>query len=102
MPEELLGAYRVHFERFAAFRAGCEEVLRRTLALASDMEAQLGGIESKAPGAYRKAFAALAVRSPARALLSRRWMADWTWRIRQQCRDDDEVRELLRALETGS
>jgi len=100
VPEELLGAYRTHFERFAAYRADCEELRRRAAALFADLEARLGGRAGRDANEFRKAFAAVAVSSPARGLLfaaldGRLDLA----RVRQQCRDHDDVRALLRALE---
>jgi hypothetical protein len=99
VPEELLGAYRTHFERFAAYRDDCEVLLRRTMALHRELEARLGGRAGREPGEFRKAFAAVAVQSPVRGLLfaaldGRLDLA----RVRQQCRDHDEVRAILRAL----
>ena len=101
VPEELLGAYRGHFERFAAYRQECERVCDAVLTAFDALETQLGGRGGKDAGAYRKTFAALAVKSPARGLLfaaldGRLDLA----RVRQHCRDIDEARGMLRALET--
>jgi hypothetical protein len=96
VPEEVLGFYRKHYDRFTAYLAD----LQRLRAWAADecrqVDAELGGREGREPAAYRKAFAARVKDRPLSGLLfaaldGRLDLA----RLRKSIRTPDEAREAL-------
>jgi hypothetical protein len=58
VPEEVLGFYREHYERYAAYLADLERLGAWAAGMCRQVEAELGGRAGKEPAAYRKAFAA--------------------------------------------
>jgi hypothetical protein len=100
VPEEVLGCYRQHRERYLAYLEDCERLRRWAAQTCADLETQLGGRAGKEPAAYRKAFAALVGRRPCAALLFN--MLDGRLdveRIRKVVRTPQEAAETLRMLE---
>jgi hypothetical protein len=102
VPEELLGFYRAHRERYLAYLADCERLRAWAARAVANLDARLGGRAGKEPAAYRKAFAALAAGRPHAGLLfatldGRLDLA----RVRKLIRTPEEAREALEAVGEG-
>src|SRR5262249_37001218 len=69
VPEEVLVFYRQHLERFQAYLAALERLRQWAEESCRRIDAEIGGREGREPAAYRKAFAAKAVRWPHSGLL---------------------------------
>jgi hypothetical protein len=100
VPEEVLGWYRQHRDRYLAYLEACERLRRWAVQACAELESQLGGRAGKDPAAFRKAFAALAVRRPCAPLLfsaldGRLDLA----RVRRLVRTPEEAAETLRLVE---
>ena len=99
VPEEVLGFYRQHWDRFQAYLADLEQLRHWALSECSRIDAEIGGKEGRSPGEYRKLFASRAVGSAYSGLLfaaldGRLDVA----RIRQAVRSEAEAREAVMAL----
>ena len=99
MPEEVLTFYRPQYERFTAYLADCDTLRRWASQVHDTLSQQLGDRCREDAAAYRKAFAALAIRYPYPALLfstldGRLDLA----RVRRIVRDPDEARRALNSV----
>jgi hypothetical protein len=90
VPEEVLGYYRPHFERFMSYRADCERVRQWAAETCQKLEDRLGGRQGAVASAYRKTFAALANHFPLTGLI----FAAFDGRL-----DLDRVRNYVRTVE---
>jgi hypothetical protein len=99
VPEEVLVFYRQHYDRFQAYLSDLERLKRWAIEQARQIDESIGGRSTQEPGAYRKAFAARAVKSPHSGLIfaSRDDRLD-TPRLRKSIRSDAEARQALRSL----
>jgi hypothetical protein len=99
VPEEVLVFYRQHWERFQAYLADLERLRQWGEDARARIDAHIGGQTGREPAAYRKAFAAEAVKLPLPALvfaaLDGRLDVP---RLRKIARNDREVREALTAV----
>jgi hypothetical protein len=69
VPEEVLVFYRQHWDRFRRYLAGLERLRAWAEAARENAEAEAGGRAGRDAGAFRKAFAAVAVKAPYPGLL---------------------------------
>jgi hypothetical protein len=103
VPEELLGTYREHRERYVAYLADCERLRAWAVRECALLRSELGPHDDPPAASYRKAFAARAVGRPCSGLLfaaldGRLDLA----RVRQLARTPEEARETLRTLGIAS
>jgi hypothetical protein len=99
VPEEVLGFYRQHWERFVAYLADLERLRQWGEQTRQAIDARIGGRAGREPAAYRKAFAAEAVQQPLPSLVFAALDGRLDLpRLRQMLRGDREVREALEAL----
>jgi hypothetical protein len=99
VPEELLGIYREHRDRYCAYLADCERLRAWAMRECAAVEAQLGSRDTREAAAYRRAFAALAVARPYSGLIfsaldGRLDLA----RVRKVARTPQEASDALRTL----
>jgi hypothetical protein len=99
VPEEVLGFYRQHLERFLAYLADLQRLRNWAEETCRRIDAQIGGRgEGPVPTAYRRAFAAQAVQSPQSALLFAALDGRLNEaRLRALVRSPDEARAILNA-----
>jgi hypothetical protein len=99
VPEEVLGFYRQHHERFTSYLNDLERLRQWAADVCRAIDAELGGREGKAPAAYRKAFAARASAYPMPGLLfaALDGRLDLS-RLRQTVRSPQEARSTLAAV----
>ena len=99
VPEEVLGFYQQHHERFTAYLADCERLRQWATQVHDEIDRQLGGRHDKDAATYRKSYAALATRYRHATLLfaalDGRLDRD---RIRRLIRDAEQARQTLRDL----
>jgi hypothetical protein len=99
VPEEVLGAYRRHRERYLAFLADCERVRQWAREACRELDRRLGGREGREPAAYRKAFAALARQQPWSGLLFAALDGRLDReRVRKTLRTPEDVRRVLQEV----
>ena len=100
VPEEVLGYYRQFWERFQTYLADLEQLRAWGEQARQELDARIGGRAGREPGAYRKAFAAEAVKMPLSALVfaALDGRLDLS-RLRKMVRTEREAREALAALE---
>ncbi|HTU90185.1 MAG TPA: RNA ligase family protein, partial [Gemmataceae bacterium] len=99
MPEEVLGCYRPHYERFTAYLAACERLCRWAMQVHDELDRQLGGRQGRDAAAYRKSFAALATRYRHAALLFAALDGRLDrQRLRRLIRDPKQVQQALSDL----
>ena len=97
VPEELLPFYREHFEKFAAYRAGCERLLDWARNRFEEVRRELSGVASGDAKAYRKAFAERVRTEPHAGLLFAALDGRLDLgRVRQYAGDSAEAAEALR------
>lgn len=87
VPEEVLGHFGPHFERFMTWREECERIRQWAQQTCERVERQLGGRQGTVASAYRKTFASAVQQYPLAGLL----FAAFDGRL-----DLDRVRKLLR------
>jgi hypothetical protein len=99
VPEEVLAFYRQHWDRYAAYLADLDRLRQWALARKAEIDAEVGGPAAQDPAAYRKAFAAKAVRLPYSTLVfaARDGRLDAA-RLRTAARTEAEAREALQTL----
>jgi hypothetical protein len=99
VPEEVLGFYRLHYERYAAYLADCERLCAWAERTCAEIDARLGGRPGKGPVAYRKAFAAVARDYPLSGLLFAQLDGRLdVARVRKTVRSPAEAGEALAAV----
>jgi hypothetical protein len=99
VPEEVLVYYREHWDRFQAYLADLERLRQWGLSECARIDAEIGGKEGRAPGEYRKLFAARAVGSPYSGLLFAALDGRLdVERLRKAFHSDTEAREAIGAL----
>ncbi len=99
VPEEVLGYYRQHWERFQAYLADLRRLREWAERACAAVDARIGGRAAREAGAYRKAFATEAVKLPLASLVfaaldGRLDLA----RLRKSVRNEREVREAFQAI----
>jgi hypothetical protein len=102
VPEEVLVFYREHWDRFQAYLADLERLLRWAHARVQEIDLEIGGRAGRDPGAYRKAFAAKAAGAPYSGLVfaaldGRLNVA----RLRKAVRSEEEAREALGVISSA-
>jgi hypothetical protein len=99
VPEEVLDSYRPHYERFAAYLADCQRLCQWASQVHDEIDRQLGGCQEQDAAAYRKRFAALALRYRHATLLfaALDGRLDRA-RIRRLIRDSNQARQILDEL----
>lgn len=99
VPEEVLGFYREHWQRYQAYLAALDRLRRWAEAERGRIDAAIGGRAERTPADYRKAFAAQAVTTahPALVFAALDDRLD-TPRLRKIVRDDGEAHTLLNRL----
>ena len=99
VPEEVLGFYREHWERFQAYLADLEQLAKWAEAGRAAIDTELGGKAGKTAAEYRKAYASRAVGQRGRALLFAALDGKLdVARMRRLFPRPQEAREFLRAL----
>jgi hypothetical protein len=102
VPEEVLGYYRQHWDRFVAYLADLERLRQWAESAREAIDTRIGGRAGREPGAYRKAFAAEAVQLPASSLVFAALDGRLDLpRLRKMIRNDREAREALTAVGEG-
>jgi hypothetical protein len=100
VPEEVLGYYRQHWERFVAYLADLERLRLWGEQACKTVDQRIGGRAGREPGAYRKAFAAEAVKLPLSSLVFAALDGRLDLpRLRKIFRNEREAREALAAVE---
>jgi hypothetical protein len=101
VPEEILGYYRAHYDRFATYLADLAR-LRVWAEARRDALAAAVRLAGQTPGEFRKAFAARAVAEPIPALLFAALDGRLdTPRLRKIAGSPEEAAEMLAQLGTG-
>jgi hypothetical protein len=99
VPEEVLTFYRPHYERFTAYLTDCDRLRDWATRIHGSLERELGGRRSEDAAAYRKAFAARAIRYPYAGLLFAAFDGRLDRRrIRQIVRDPEDAQQALLAI----
>ncbi len=102
VPEEVLGYYRQHWERYVAYLADLERLRQWAESARATIDARIGGRAGREPGVYRKAFAAEAVRLPAPSLVFAALDGRLDLpRLRKMIRSDREAREALETVQAA-
>lgn len=99
VPEEVLGYYREHWERFQKYLADLEVIRRWAEERCAAIDAEIGGKAGRADSEYRKAFAEKAKAEPYSGLLfaARDGRLDVA-RVRKSVADDKESAEALEEI----
>jgi hypothetical protein len=93
VPEEVLGVYRAHYERYRAYLGDLDRLGSWARQMSAAIEADLGGRAGYDTGSFRKAYAARVVGRPLSALL----FAALDGRL-----DRDRLRRLIRTPEEAA
>ncbi len=103
VPEEVLAFYRPHYDRFAVYLADCDRLRKWAEREVAKLEAQLGGQAERDTAAFRKAFAALAIRYPYAGLLFAALDGRLNpKRIRKLIRDPEQAKNAVLEVEQSS
>jgi hypothetical protein len=99
VPEEVLGFYRQHYERHAAYLADCERLRAWAERTCTELADRLGGAAGKERAAFRKAFAGLARSYPLSGLVFAQLDGRLDLeRVRKSVRSPREAQEALTAV----